>query len=96
MNKPADYVENYNSIFKDFLENPDGTLDKDKVMRELADYSWLLDSVAKVYCAITHGRISKQNTLPDVVISVYEDCVTETVNDALEEAKENCTCDAYC
>ena len=34
-----DYEKEYNDFWKDIVENEDGTLNKDQVMRELYDYS---------------------------------------------------------
>lgn len=79
------YTEIYNSFFKDIVELPDGSLNKDQVMRELSDYTVLLESVSKVYCAITNGKISKPNTLPEVVISVYEDCMLSDYEEWLKD-----------
>lgn len=83
------YVEIYNSFFKDIVENPDGTLNKDQVMRELADYTVFMDTASKVYCNITHGRISKINTNADAIISVYEDCVNELIDDHVNDIKND-------
>jgi hypothetical protein len=82
-----DYIATYDKWWKELVENPDGTFNKDQIMRELSDYAWLMQAVSKVYCCITDGRISKPNTLPDVVIAVYEDLVTKYVDEAIEEYK---------
>lgn len=67
------YEEIYNETFKEIVELPDGTLNRDQVMRELADYSTLIDNVTRVYDCMSGGRISKPHTLPDSVISTCEE-----------------------
>ena len=56
------YMDKYNEFWKDIVENEDGTLNKDQVMRELSDYSMVLDNCSDAYYAMTNGKISKQNT----------------------------------
>ena len=77
----TDYEQHYKNFWKDIVENPDGTLNKDQVMRELNDFSNILNEVPKVYCYITKNRVSKPNTLASAVISVYEDCQYEEIQD---------------
>lgn len=82
------YEEIYNSLFKDIVENPDGTLNKDQVMRELSDYSVFLEQVSKVYCEITEGRISKPNTLAEAVISVKDEIDETRLVEIYQEMRE--------
>lgn len=51
----------------------DGKLDEEKVLNELADFSFVIGEVPKVYCAITGGRLSKPNYYADQVIAEFED-----------------------
>jgi hypothetical protein len=57
----------------------------EQIQNELQDYHELLGRVAKVYGHITHGRISKQNTLAEVVIEVADQCAQEEIDEALSE-----------
>lgn len=57
-----DYKKEYEEFWKDIVENEDGKLNKDQVMRELSDYSMVMDNCASAYSTMTNGRISKQNT----------------------------------
>jgi len=63
------YKEIYDKYWKENVEDENGNLDKDKVMRELADYWFVLGEVPKVYCHVTGNRISKPNTYASEVIS---------------------------
>ena len=66
---------NYEQVYQDFwkkiVENPNGTLNKDAVMRELGNYQIALDDVSVVYFEITNGCFSKLNTDPNDVIEKY-------------------------
>jgi len=81
------HEEIYNSLFKDIVENPDGTLNKDQVMRELADYTVILEEVPKVYCHITNGRVSYPNTHANVVIGIADEVEQERWEEWLNEQK---------
>jgi hypothetical protein len=81
-----DYKQDYEEFWKAIVENPDGTLDKDKVMRELHDYRFMLHEVPKVYCHITGNRISKPNTFAHEVTAAADDVAQEDADiHALEE-----------
>lgn len=56
------------------------------VLDELHDLETVADNVPKVYDHVTGGRISKANTLANVVIAVHDDLVEEAVEDARQEA----------
>lgn len=55
------------------VENEDGTLNKDQVMRELSDYSMVMNNCAYAYSTMTQQRISKQNTMFLEVESIFYD-----------------------
>ena len=55
------------------------------IQNELVDYSNLMDRASKVYCHVTHGMISKLNTVAETVIQVADEKVQDIVN---EETKE--------
>lgn len=75
-------------IFAEFwapIVCPDGVWDHDAVKAELHDYAVLLESVPKVYCHITHNRISKPNTIAAAVIAEHDDvCRNGLDDDTLE------------
>ena len=60
--KERDYKKDYKEFWKYIVENDDGTLNKDQVMRELSDYSMVMENCASAYSEMTCGQISKQNT----------------------------------
>lgn len=71
--KDKDYKENYEEFWKGIVETKDGTLNKDQVMRELADYSMVMHNCAMAYSTMTNQRISKQNTLFSQVESIFSE-----------------------
>ena len=62
----------WNSIWKDILENPDGTPDMDSIKRELHDYAILFKSVQTAYSRLTGGEINHPFTQLDVLISYVD------------------------
>lgn len=99
-----DYEINYEEFWKDIVENEDGTLNKDQVMRELSDYSMVMDNCSRAYYAMTDGIISKPNTMFFEVDGIFNskfvsteyniwgcpDDIIDILNDAtsLEELKK--------
>ena len=74
----------YETFWKDLVENLDGTINKDRLIRELSDYYWLISSVSLVYDHVTGGRISKPNTLPEEVIAKADDYTRKLFDEELK------------
>lgn len=85
MNDGDNCLTIYERIFKDHLEDNNGNLIKEKVIAELEDFVMVMDIASRVYEQITGGRISKPNTDPSVILSYYEDRITEAINEAFQE-----------
>ena len=86
------YQEEYEDFWKSIVENEDGTLNKDQIMRELSDYSMVMDNCARAYCLMTKQRISKQNTMFFEVEGIFEDLYLDkdiVVDDMIEILKSN-------
>ncbi|QJI52394.1 hypothetical protein [Psychrobacillus phage Perkons] len=67
------YQEEYVRKWKGIVENEDGTLNKDQVMRELADYQFIMDQLIDVYEEVTVGRISKLMTYGSEVVRIHDE-----------------------
>ena len=82
-----DDKKEYEEFWKDIVENEDGTLNKDQIMRELSDYSMVMDNCARAFCTMTKQRISKQNTMFFEVEGIFNDLYLDKdiVCDDLEE-----------
>lgn len=91
-NRKKTYIEEYNSFWKDIVENEDGTLNKDQVMRELSDYSMVMDNCASAYCTMTKHQISKQNTCFFEVEGLFEELFLDkdiVIDDMIELLKSD-------
>lgn len=60
-----------------------------QIQDELQDYHELMERVSIVYEHVTDGRISKQNTLAEVVCAVADDVLEQQIKDAVEEKTED-------
>jgi len=65
-----DYKQMWKHWWKPLLENKEDP--SEDVMKELADYAFILDQVSEVYCEITQGKLSKPNYPARVVLMEYE------------------------
>lgn len=91
MKKVKDYKKTYNEFWKDIVEK-DGKLNKDQIMRELSDFSFMLDQVPKVYCEVSGGMISKTNTYAYEVIEEFNERFLDKAitQDDLRDMVEDC------
>lgn len=48
-----DYIQKYEDFWKNIVENGDGSLNKDQIMRELSDYSMVMNDCEKAYDLMT-------------------------------------------
>lgn len=62
----------YNEVFKSMVENPDGTFNREAVMRELADYARVSENAARVFQAVTRGAIANPHVHSDVILAELE------------------------
>lgn len=69
---------NYESFWKEIVENPDGTLNKEQVMRELHDFTKLIDNLSKIYCYISGNVVSKPMTHAEIVLQLFEEQLKES------------------
>jgi len=80
-----DYMQDYESYWKNIVENPDGTLNKDQVARELADALTLQRHLSEIYSEVSSGRVSKPFTLPSVVTEMFHEALTEAADEAIND-----------
>lgn len=60
-----------------------------RVADEMADYAMVIDHASRVYCHITSSRISKPNTLPEVVIAEADDLERHRQEEAIAEERRD-------
>jgi hypothetical protein len=87
MNRP-DYAQTYEDFWREIVENPDGTLNLDQIMRELHDYRVVMHEVSIAYDDVTNGRLSKPNTAARHVVAAVDERIDTAVEDARQEAAE--------
>lgn len=78
----------WETIWKDILENPDGTPDMDSIKRELHDYIVLFKSVQTAYSRLTGGEINHPFTQLDVLISYVDLHYEEMMSVGYQEEQE--------
>lgn len=81
-----DHMEEFRDFWQPLVCDGDGTLELDKVARELADLLWLGRAISVVYAHVTGGCASKPFTLPDVITQLADEEVMRQV--ALEVRDE--------
>lgn len=78
----------WNSIWKDILENPDGTPDMESIKRELHDYIVLFKSVQTAYSRLTGGEVTNPFTPVDVLLSYADLYYQEMAQYSPEQEEE--------
>lgn len=76
-------------IWRPILFKEDGTLDVEQLKKEMADFSFMIGEVPRVYSHVTGGLLSKPNYFADTVIAEADDHVSKCVQDHEQELREN-------
>ena len=63
----------YNEFWKGIIENEDGSLNKEQIMKELYDYYYVMDNCSAAYDLMSCGIISKPNTCFSAVRGLFEE-----------------------
>lgn len=82
------YKKNYEEFWKEIVELPDGSLDKEQVMKELSDYSMLIKHLTKIYTLASGNKVSYTTTLPDVVYEFFQEELSDRYDQGYIDAKE--------
>lgn len=90
-----DYEQTYDDFWKEIVEHPDGTLNRDQIMRELHDYHEQMEQVGLAYDDVTGGRISKPNTMAFEVINEVEERTQEALREQAREIAERLVAEGY-
>lgn len=75
-------VKNYNDFWKELIE-PEGMFDKIQLMKELYDFSVVMEEVSKVYYEISNGKFSKINTDSIYILQEFYDRLDEAYQDGM-------------
>ena len=83
-----DYKKDWEDFWKEIVTDEDGNVDLDQIQKELSDYSYMLEEVPKVYCAITNNTLSKPFYKAETVITMAQDIQTEEYKDWFKDEVE--------
>ena len=83
-----EYEKTFENYWKAAVCKRDGSLNVDRVKRELHDYLVVMTNAAKVYMHVTGGKISKPNTLAFEVIDEADRNREEFLKDFLKDQLE--------
>lgn len=72
-------------FWKEIIFNSDGTVNMEQVRKELADFSFILEQVPKVYCHVTSDMLSKPNYYADVINNAADDAYRLLYQEAAKE-----------
>jgi hypothetical protein len=81
--------ETWESFWKPIVTNKDGTINLEQLKKELADFSFIMEQVPKVYCHITGDKMSYVTYRAEDVIRVADDHFNEQLKEAIKEEKES-------
>jgi hypothetical protein len=80
------FVEQNWEAMKDIILNPDGTINMNRLKKEISDYVFLMQTAAKVYHLVTGGLFKTCGYEFDQVKSAYEGHVGTRIEKAVENA----------
>lgn len=80
--------EEWESFWKEIVTNEDGTINIEQIKKELADFSFVMEQVPKVYCHITGDAMSKVIYKAEDVIRVADDHFNKSLKEALKDEQE--------
>lgn len=76
----GNYKQTYETFWKELVENPDGSLNRDRVMRELHDYHFVMGQASLVYDHV--ADVSKPNTMAFEVIREADERVDRLIEES--------------
>ena len=82
-------IDNYESVWKEIIENPDGSLKKEQVMKELHDFSVLIGNLSKIYTYMTGSIVSKPMVDAHIIIDLCAEQLQESYDRGYEDAMQD-------
>lgn len=87
--KDQSIFDNYELTWKEILEKPDGSIDKEQLMKELYDFSKLISNLSKIYCYISGNRASYPTIHPETVLQLFEEELKEQYDRGYQDALDD-------
>lgn len=82
--------ENYEYFWKEVLENQDGSINKEQLMKELYDFSQLIRNLSKIYTYASGNKASHPAIKAEVIIQLFEEELKEQYDQGYADAlKDN-------
>lgn len=94
-NTEKDIQANWEGTWKEILENPDGSINKEQLKLELMDFSDMIYRMSTLTCEITQNRMSYSTYAVSDIMGVVEEVREEELENQKEEDKENGVC-SFC
>jgi hypothetical protein len=85
----TDLEKEYNSFWKAIVENDDGSLNKEQVMKELSDFSVMINNLTDLYCYISGNACSKAMVPAKKVLSLYEANLEASTDNAYHDGHKD-------
>ena len=86
-----DYRQEYEEFWKEIVEDENGNLDKEQVMKELSDFSMVIDNCTQAYSLLSKCKISDPTTKFYEVVKIFDEEYSEDeiiIEDMKELLKE--------
>lgn len=91
----TDLEKEYNRFWKDIVENEDGSLNKEQIMKELGDFQLLIDNLTDLYCYISGNACSKVLVPAKTVLGLYEAVLESSTDKAYDDGHKDGYAEAY-
>ncbi len=85
----TDLEKEYNRFWKAIVENEDGSLNKEQVMKELSDYTILIDNLTDLYCYISGNACSKVLVPAKTVLGLFETVLETSTDNAYHDGHKD-------
>ena len=90
-----DYRQEYEEFWKDIVEDENGNLDKEQIMKELSDFSMVIDNCTQAYYLLSKNKISDPTTMFYEVENIFneeysdDEIIIEDMKEMLKETDIN-------
>ncbi len=81
--------EESDSFWLPIIQDKHGNISKKKVLRELSDFSFILEQIPLIYCHITGDKLSKPMYHASTVIQQADDYYEEQHRDGMKDFLED-------
>jgi len=80
--------DNWQNIWRDILEKPDGSINIEQLKLELMDYSDMIDRMTMLTCEITAHKLSYPTYPVETILEVMREAEQDHMDDQKQEDQE--------